>query len=312
MLDHGFAARFPAPPEHPDGGGRADVKLRYEDVTQDGRIALTTLPSGLGEAVWRAALSSHPARHALRNEGIIPILSRFAIDATPGPFGVEAPIEARGAFQFAHSVDAAGAVDRIHLNMWLDLAGRRGRVWDPQPDGAGERIAAGRVFAEHVLTRLFAPPESRKVRQVEALGANGVPVTRYAPRSVDEVLAIPAGAVPHDEAPGIDSVETVFGLMHTDSNQHVNSLVYPRLFEEAAVRRLHARGVRVPLLARALEISFRKPCFAGDRVRVALRTYERGGSYGAAGMIVGSDDATRDPTFSTARPHAYVWVRLER
>ena len=57
-----------------------------------------------------------------------------------------------------------------------------------------------------------------------------------------------------------------FGMMHTDSNQHVNSLVYPRVFEELAVRR-HGDA---KLLARAVEMRWRKPFFAGERARVAL------------------------------------------
>src|SRR5205823_12900006 len=44
------------------------------------------------------------------------------------------------------------------------------------------------------------------------------------------------GARALDEVAPDDFAET-FGLVHTDSNHHVNSLVYIRLFEEAALRR---------------------------------------------------------------------------
>ena len=54
--------------------------------------------------------------------------------------------------------------------------------------------------------------------------------------------------------------------MHTDGNQHVNSLVYPRIFEELALRR-HGDP---KILARAIELRWRKPFFAGDRATVAL------------------------------------------
>jgi hypothetical protein len=62
-----------------------------------------------------------------------------------------------------------------------------------------------------------------------------------------------------------DPVVTAFGLDHTDSNQHVNSLVYPRLFAEAALRRLAELERPRRLLIRALDIAYRKPSFAGDR-----------------------------------------------
>ena len=38
----------------------------------------------------------------------------------------------------------------------------------------------------------------------------------------------------------------VFGVVHTDSNHHVNSLVYFRLFEEAALRRFAQLGAATP------------------------------------------------------------------
>ena len=69
-------------------------------------------------------------------------------------------------------------------------------------------------------------------------------------------------------------------MLHTDSNQHVNSLVYPRLFEEAAVTRAvdRERTRAAPgtdlrsqlLLARTFELRYRKPFFAGDRATIRL------------------------------------------
>jgi hypothetical protein len=66
-------------------------------------------------------------------------------------------------------------------------------------------------------------------------------------------------------------------MMHTDSNQHVNSLVYPRIFEETAVRRI-MQDARIPaahaLLARALELRWRRPFFAGERATIGMRFVE--------------------------------------
>lgn len=75
----------------------------------------------------------------------------------------------------------------------------------------------------------------------------------------------------------------VFGVVHTDSNQHVNSLVYLRLFEEAVLRSLPAKTG--PVLARRLEIAYRKPCFAGDRMRIHTKTFEHEGKRAAIAAI---------------------------
>ena len=50
-------------PEIPDDlpeeqKGTAELRLRYEDVTQDGRLALTALPPALGAVVWQKILAS--------------------------------------------------------------------------------------------------------------------------------------------------------------------------------------------------------------------------------------------------------------
>ncbi|MEI8257677.1 MAG: hotdog domain-containing protein, partial [Deltaproteobacteria bacterium] len=138
-----------------------------------------------------------------------------------------------------------------------------------------------------------------------------VPVATYAPRPFPAIIALPRDAEPLEPALRFESQVITFGLVHTDSNQHVNSLVYPRIFEEAALRRLAALGVRTPLLARALEIGYRKPCFAGDRLRLALQAYRLGEHYGAVGMFVGADDVPDETALGRARPHAYIWMQLE-
>jgi hypothetical protein len=87
----------------------------------------------------------------------------------------------------------------------------------------------------------------------------------------------------------------VFTLDQSDSNQHVNSLVYVRLFIEAVNRRLVDRGKPLRTRATAFDVAYRKPCFPGDRVRAQLRLYQNGegDGLGAAGQIVGSDGKVR-------------------
>src|SRR6185369_14676109 len=98
----------------------------------------------------------------------------------------------------------------------------------------------------------------------------------YTWRGPEAALALPDDAIALDPQPILDDGTTVFGRDHTDSNQHVNSLVYTRLFIEAALRRLWDHGHKGPLLARSAEIAYRKPCFAGERVKVAVRAFKLG------------------------------------
>jgi hypothetical protein len=53
--------RLPAFPDVPDAQrGRGDVYVRYEDVTQDGRLAARAASHAIGAAVWRDVLERHP------------------------------------------------------------------------------------------------------------------------------------------------------------------------------------------------------------------------------------------------------------
>ena len=85
----------------------------------------------------------------------------------------------------------------------------------------------------------------------------------------------------------------MFGLDHTDANQHVNSLVYIRTFLEAVQRRVATAGKSVKVRSRAVDIAYHKPCFAGDRVRSHVRLFDHEGTLGAAGHISGDDGKPR-------------------
>jgi hypothetical protein len=308
---------IPPRPETADGDvGRATMSLRYEDVAQDGRMMLEAMPPALGEAVWRASLARTPAAKMSRAQGIIPILSRMIVERGAGPISVNHAVEAEGFWQLAHTVDARGEVDRLIMNLWADVYGTRGRTYGPPPEGAGVRVCVGRVFAEHVFTRLFAPPGERKVVAFDFPGLPRVPETRWSWRDPARLLDAPEGARALDAPGGAledDVAPIVFGLAHTDSNQHVNSLAFPRLFEEAVLRRLVARGRDPRVLSTAYEIAFRKPCFAGDVARVALRTFARaadgdGDGDGDAGVV--AVGAFTSPSAPREKPHCWVRMRL--
>jgi acyl-CoA thioesterase FadM len=281
------------------------VALRFEDVTQDGRVVLEALPNALEPTVWRR-LREDAAARACFAQGIVPILTRFVLEGTSGPFSPHRAVEARATWRIARS-DAGPIV----LDMWADLVAPIARTYGPQPPDAGSEAVVGRVYAEHVFTRPFAPAGQRRVTELDFEGAPVVDATRPALAPPESLAALPDGARPLDPLLSLEPTPLVFGLVHTDSNMHVNSLAYLRAFEEAALRRLASRGVPAARLGRHLEIAYRKPCFAGQVLRVVLQAYERGERLGAAGYVVDAADAAEPPGERAASAQARAVVRIE-
>jgi hypothetical protein len=298
-------------PPTPAGTPRATarVHLRFEDVTQDGRLLLEALPNALGPTVWRGILHADPTSAATFAAGIVPILSRFVLEGGPGPFSANVPIEAEGTCQLARIGDGKDA--RYVLDMWADLFGVVGRTYG-SVKGAGERALAGRVYAEHVLTRPFAPPGERRVNALDFPGAPVVSATRAPSPSYDAIASVPAGAALLDASRKPDTVPFTFGLVHTDSNMHVNSLAYLRMFEEAALRRFVELGRGASLLGRTLDIAYRRPCFAGQTMRVVQQAFETDGRAGVASVLVEDADTANADALARAKPHAYVRITFER
>jgi hypothetical protein len=113
----------------------------------------------------------------------------------------------------------------------------------------------------------------------------------------DELPVEEAEALLSDASPSL-AEEHVFRAMHTDSNQHVNSLVYPRLFEEAIHRALLARGLAADsskLLARSVELRYRKPFFLCEStaLRMELRPSPDDSSVHDIGGIFPADGTLR-------------------
>jgi hypothetical protein len=286
------------------------MALRFEDVTQDGRVVLEALPNALEPTVWRRLRDVEPATRACFARGIVPILTRFVLEGTPGPFSPHQPVEARATWRTARTDDG-----RIVLDMWAELFAPLATVYGPPREGAGTVAMVGRVYAEHVFTRPFAPPGERRVTEFDFEGAPDVSEVRQALPPAESLADVPDGARALDDPSAVlDPVSIVFGLVHTDSNRHVNSLAYLRAFEEAALRRLVERGLPAVRLGRRLAIAYRKPCFAGQVQRVALRVFERGDRLGAAGVLVDAADAqaaVSDPDALRRRARAVVQIELE-
>lgn len=274
----------------------AATPLRYEDLTQDGRLMPIALPPTMSP-LWRDVLTDHPgARNALKT-GVIPILTRMILVSVDQPIHVNRAVDVRAGFELAHDRDASGEVARLFMNVWTSVRGAAGRI-SPNSKPGGPALA-GHLFAEHTFTRLLAPPDQRKVTRLDVDGYPNIPAALHQPPPPATAHEAPAGARWLDELLP-DTAHYHFTLDQTDSNQHVNSLVYIRLFLDAVNRRLASAGHPGKLRSRAVDIAYRKPSFAGDTVRAQLRLYEGPDGLGAAGFIAGDD----------AKPRVYVRVAI--
>ena len=259
----------PLPPSRGPGqdGGTASIKPRYEDITQDGRMQLTAMMPGLGGAVWRALLAQVPAVDTLFAQGIFPILRRLVAVGEERSVSVNSSIHYTGSFRFAREKDG----DRLFANMWVDAHAPIATTNGPRPAKDAPRELVGRIFAEHVLTRPFAAPAERRVTSLDGPGLPPIPEDEHVFETAESLIESAGG-------PLEDAGDFPFGMMHTVSNQHVNSLVYPRIFEEAVVRKL-MQDARIAagaskaheLLARGMEMRWRKPFFAGERALLRMR-----------------------------------------
>jgi hypothetical protein len=83
------------------------------------------------------------------------------------------------------------------------------------------------------------------------------------------------------------------------------------MFTDAILRRLWDHGKRFALRADALEIAYRKPSFAGDRVHVAMRAFVHEERWGAAVMLVSDDEASAAIELAKPRCFGTMWFVKE-
>ena len=275
----------PMPVFTPENAATFQSFLRYEDVAQDGRMMPIALPPAMS-GLWQAAIvNSQGSRNSIA-KGVIPILTRITMHTTDRAIRVDRPVSVRAGYELAHSRQG-DEVSRIFMNVWAEISGTAGRI-GPRAQGDGESAVAGLLFAEHTYTRPLAPPDQRRVTRLDAEGYPEIPPVRYDAPSPETAQEAPAGAKWTSELEP-DASHVVFNMDQTDSNQHVNSLVYIRVFLDAAQRRIGVGKIR----SRAVDIAYRKPCFAGDRVRAHVRLFELDGQPGAAGFIASDDGKPR-------------------
>jgi len=308
--------------------------LRYEDVCQDGRLTMMGIPPALGEVFWRKIFARSGLERVFRRARAVPILTRLCTEGGEGPLAIQRSVMGEGAYRLAHAKNTEGEVDRLFLEVWIDLLAPRATTGGSPPPGPppgallgspdDPPIKVGRLYAEHILTRPFAPPAERRVTCLDSVSDATVPAVASPEIELaaaernwlppHRLLKLPDGAKPLDAALRLAPPAVTLGLDHTDSNQHVNSLVYPRVFQQAALDRLASLGGKGVLLARCQDTVFRKPLFAGQRVAIALQAFEMNGVVGAVGCFLDAAEgiAVAEESLSSkaARETAYAYARV--
>lgn len=283
---------FPEPPEVSGiqlGHGR--TRLRFEDVAQDGRLRLEGVWPAIGPILW-GKMEVANALLRLGGDGVRAVLTYVQLEGGDDPVSVRALCEQEVRWQLSRSVDEGGRTTRVLFDTWLLSSAPRGQPGNPGASPVSdERVRVARAYGQHVFTRPAAPAGQHRVLEVEDPLFAGLAETPTTFRAPAALLALPPGAVAIDAVPRFDVAPVVFGLCHTDGNQHVNFLSYPRLAEEAALRRFAELGRDPRRLARRAEVSYRKPCFAGDVVRLLMQAFESDDEIGVVAAFLPEDVA---------------------
>jgi hypothetical protein len=277
---------FPELPDVPaEQIGEGRTPLRFEDVAQDGRVRIEGVWPPIGPILW-GKLGVSKSLFRLGAQGVRAVLTYVMIDGANEPVSVRNLCEHSARWQAGHTRDAAGEVNRLLLNTWLSSMAPRGIPGSPSlPSEASEKVPIARAFGQHVFTKPGAPPGRHRVVRLDDPDLPEVPPAELAWHDPMGVLALPDGAEPLSPGPERDGNAHVFGLCHTDGNQHVNFLTYPRLAEEAGIRLLARLGHGARLLARRAEIGYRKPSFAGDSLAIVLQAFRLQDMLGVVGAF---------------------------
>lgn len=288
---------FPEPPEVAGIQlGHGTTRLRFEDVAQDGRLRLEGIWPAIGPILW-GRMEVANALLRLGMQGVRAVLTYVQLEGGEEPVSVRALCEQEVRWQLGATLDESGAVTRVLFDTWLLSSAPRGLANNPGMDPVSEeRVSVARAYGQHVFTRPAARAGEHRVTAIDdPLFADST--LRPSPyRDPNALLSLPPGTTALDPTPRVDPAPVVFGLCHTDGNQHVNFLAYPRLVEEAALRRFAELGRDPKRLARRAEVAYRKPCFAGDVVRLVMQAFEQGDELGVVAAFVpdsGKEHAAR-------------------
>ncbi|HEX6239930.1 MAG TPA: hypothetical protein VFZ61_03515, partial [Polyangiales bacterium] len=89
-------------PDYPDvlssQRTQRDVYMRFEDVAQDGSLKVGAMPAAIGLVCLGKLWFKTQLSNDTRPLGIVPILTRLAMQSLGGPVAVHTPFEADGSY----------------------------------------------------------------------------------------------------------------------------------------------------------------------------------------------------------------------
>jgi hypothetical protein len=277
----------------------APVSMRYEDLAPDGRMHVMALPHTVS-VMWRRCVDELPVME-LQSQGVVPILSHLWAEATEAPIELSKPTRCTGAAILAHTLNDKGEVDRILLDIEMKVFGISGRFFGAQPTNTGSEVCVGKAYARHVFSRPFGAPQDRRVKQLDAEGIAPVPPTLAQWHGFQSFGELPPNAIAQQSAD--DECHHRFGLHQCDTNQHINSLVFPRLLTDSALRRFRMEGQNKALLSRRFKVAYRKPFFAGQEAILQLQSYTADNIQCVHGAFFAAEDR--------GRPHSHLHIEFQ-
>ena len=305
------AFEIPEEPVKADYGGEGNTYYRYEDVAQDGRIRIEGIWPSMGRVLWGKLAIGKPLSRLGIQHGIRSVLTRVIMLGGSDPISAREPATTRVKYRLEHEPGADGKVQRLLFNTWLSTEAGQRESANPIAPGTGEKVVSARAYGQHVFTKPTQRPPNHRVLELPDPDLPSVPPHQGRWMPPEQLLDLPDGAATLDERPRLDPAPIVFGLAHTDGNQHVNFLTYPRLVEDAALRRLVEFDGARKLLARKAELGYRKPCFAGDRMRIVSQAFRLGDGVGVvAGFYRDQGDGDPESWDELGRPHCTARLLL--
>lgn len=260
-------------PRDPDAISTTSGEAHYlfEDLTEHGAIKLDSLLRICAPVHWplfQKSLFSADYRARTGMAGIIYFMELEASDRRAA-MPRSAPATVDVTMTLGRS---AGDDPRIisRGEMVLTCAGATGR-FDPRPDTRNP-VTAGRMRLDHVLTRITAPPDQRRVRELPAdLGFSKNLPDRILPFHTAEEILRPPEPFSVKGSEYRDLRAKFWAYNRTDPNEHVHAMDYVRAAEDLATDALALEGEPPEkwFFSRA-SVLYKRPMFTGNaHIRVA-------------------------------------------
>ena len=257
---------------------RLRERVHFSDLSERRALKLTSLPRYASRThfnLWARQFGGIDLKHTERPYTPLVHVDLESTDCEMEP-GIS--IGVRGETRFSRTLLPNGDTRNL---------ARDGRYTLHREDGE----ILGRVRMVNFFAENDPSPHRQRVTRLPAWMGLGEAPSR--------LLEIPSlrELAPHDRAPDFgDPEERCWHYAQTDPNRHVSAVEYIRSFEDLASQELARRGGDLrEVYARRVRISYRRPCFRGERYRRI--GWWKGDAPEAVSLSVArpGDDATERP-----------------